>query len=166
MKPVHSSAVKRISIRSRRTARPRAVIRSCASGMNSALHRRGAVLLIVLVALTVASAVLVSVVRLAAADRKAWQGEVRQVQAAWLAESGLERASARLRDDPDYRGETWTIPADALDGRHSGAVNIQVEPAADQPSQRRIRVTADFPNDPQHRARRTREVVVAISQGE
>ena len=133
--------------------------------MNSAL-RRGAVLLIVLVALTVAAAVLVSVVRLAAADRKAWQGEVRQVQAAWLAESGLERAAARLRDNPDYRGETWNIPAGALDGWHAGVVNIQVESPADQPSQRRIRVLADFPIDPQDRARRTRDVVTAISQGE
>ncbi|NUQ66623.1 MAG: hypothetical protein HUU20_29525 [Pirellulales bacterium] len=120
--------------------------------------------MIVLVALLVAFAVLVSIVRLAAAERQAWRTQTWQTQAAWLAESGLERAAARLHDDPKYQGETWIVPAEVFGGRWSGKVTIQVATLADQPAQRQIRVQADYPDDPQDRARRTRDAVLRIPQ--
>ncbi len=127
---------------------------------------RGAIILVVLVALIVASAVLVSVARLALTDRTAWRMESWEVQAAWLAESGLDRAAARIKNDPAYQGETWTLPAELFDGRHGGKVVIDVQAVGREPSQRRIRIQADYPDDPQDRARRMRETVFSIEQGE
>jgi hypothetical protein len=124
------------------------------------------VLLIVLVSLIVAMAVLVSVARLAVAERKAWQNDVWQIQADWLAESGLERAAARLRHDPSYRGERWTIPAALLGGRCGGAVKLRVDAIPGRPAQRRVRAEADYPDDPRRRARRSRETILAIAHGE
>ena len=33
-----------------------------------------------------------------------------ELQAQWLAEAGLARAAAKLRDDANYQGEVWTVP--------------------------------------------------------
>ena len=65
--------------------------------------RRGAVLLVALVAIAVASVVFTSLLRLSVAERRRVQTEAWQVQAAWLAESGLERAAARLDADAAYQ---------------------------------------------------------------
>ena len=127
---------------------------------------RGAVVLIVLAALVVASAVLVSIARLAVADRTAWRAETWRMQASWLAESGLDRAAARLQADADYRGEIWTVAAGDFDGRQGGRITIAVDSVADRPRQRRVRVEADYPDDPHDRARQTREAVLLTNLGE
>ncbi len=98
--------------------------------------RRGGALIVVLVCITVASAILVSLVRLGVAQRR--EAEVRdwETQAVWLAESGLDRAAARLAVDPKYGGETWTIPSSVFGGNKSGRVEIAVRPIANQPTLR------------------------------
>jgi hypothetical protein len=124
--------------------------------------RRGMVLVLVLVCLAVAASLIVVAVRRAlVADRSAQAGQ-QNLQAAWLADSGVERASARLTADPGYTGETWNIPAAELDGRHPAKVVIAVRPAADRPQRRIVRVEADFPDHPQFRARFNKEIVVDL----
>jgi type II secretory pathway component PulK len=124
--------------------------------------RRAAALLVVIVLLAVASAVIVSVVKLAAAQRRQLQAEQWSLQAAWLAESGLDRAAARLAANADYQGETWAVPAEELDHSAAAAVSIHVEPVANKPERRLVRVQADYPDDPQQRARQVREAIVLL----
>jgi hypothetical protein len=120
------------------------------------------VLVAVLVCLGVAAVVMLGVLRLAAAGRRAADREAWRLQSAWLAESGVERAVARLTDDPSYRGETWRPPAEALPGRRDGAVRIDVVELPDAPRRRLVRVEADFPADPPDRCRTAKEVVVSL----
>ena len=82
------------------------------------------------------------------------------MQAEWLAESGLERARARLAAKPDYRGETWEIAADALDAYAPGVVRITVATPRDHADQRQINVQAEYPKGIEDRARHSRRVVV------
>lgn len=68
-----------------------------------------------------------------------------QTQAQCLTEAGIERARARLLRDPAYRGERWTIAADARGSRsEDGEVEIQVE-LLDESSTAKITVKAKFP---------------------
>ena len=91
--------------------------------------------------------------------------EQRTLQAEWLAESGLERAAVRLAEAPDYRGETWQVPAADLGGPWSGTVTIAVEPVAAQPARRTVRVQADYPDGVEPRARRRKHATVELGPG-
>ena len=84
------------------------------------------------------------------------------MQAAWLAESALQRAAGRLAIDDTYTGETWTIPAEELTGTDGGLVVIEVAAVPNDPSRREVRVRADYPNHPQHRARQSRQTIVQL----
>jgi Tfp pilus assembly protein PilX len=126
---------------------------------------RGAVLLVLLVGLGVAATVTFAVVRLAAAGRQSLDRQVREAQAAWLAESALDRAAARLAADPNYPGETWTLSAEDLAGRDAASVAIRVEPEAGRPDRRRVSVEAVYPDDPRLRARQTRDVTMTLPKG-
>jgi hypothetical protein len=145
--------------------------------------RRGVALLVLLVGLAVAAAISVSVLRLAALQRRSLEIHQWQAQAEWLAESGLERAAARLAADTAYRGETWTIPAEEEKGdRHhlperpegcftqmvpvtffaGGVVAVRVEPVPGRPDRRRIRIEADYSSG---RARQTRDATLTLPKG-
>jgi len=116
--------------------------------------RRGAVLLVVLAAFVLAAALFAMLGRTVVVGHRAAQSRLWAAQAQWLAEAALERAAARLKSSPDYKGETWTIAAEELDGRHAGVVRIEVKPAGDDAAApRKVRVEADFPDHPTHRAR-------------
>jgi hypothetical protein len=92
------------------------------------------------------------------------RGAERRLQAECLAESGLDRASARLAADPAYHGEIWSIPADRLNARDAAAVRIEVLPTPDHPGRRVLRVRADYPADGTRRARQSREITVLLSE--
>jgi Tfp pilus assembly protein PilX len=124
-------------------------------------RRRGVILIVVLVCLAVAGAIAMSLLRTAAAARRAAETRLRHAQAQWLAESGLERAAARLAVDPRYAGEVWSTAAGELDGG-TGVVRIEVDAAAARPDCRIVRVRADFPDDPHDRARQTKEVLIRL----
>jgi len=128
-------------------------------------RRRGAVLVMVLICAIVVLAILLSLVKLAVAGRRVVDQQSWQVQAAWLAESGLERAAWRLAADADYRGESWTLPAEQLAGADAAVVQIRVETIPEQSNRRLVRVQADYPDHPQHRARESKQVVLELTQG-
>ena len=138
--------------------------------------RRGVLLAVVIVCLAVASAVLLAVVKTTVTASRQIQTQAWQTQARWLAESGLDRAAARLATDGAYVGETWRVPVAAFGGVDAGSnatsnaaadevaavVKIEVEAVADQPRQRRVRVQADYPDHPEQRARQSRQAVVQL----
>ena len=129
-----------------------------------AFHPRGAILVIVMVCLIIGTAILGSMAGMAFSGRESLRGEGWQMQARWLAESGVERAAAKLATDPHYSGERWAITAQELGAAEGGAVNIRVEMLSDQPTTRRVHVEADYPDDPIHRCRQSKQVLVELSK--
>ena len=89
----------------------------------------------------------------------AWRGALRP--GAWPVPL-VDRAVARLGASADYAGESWEVPAAELGGRGSATVAIRVEPVADRPTRRRVRVQADYPAGSERRVRQSRESIVAV----
>ncbi|MFZ5833517.1 MAG: hypothetical protein ACOY3P_25810 [Planctomycetota bacterium] len=145
-------------------------------------HRRGAVMIVALVTLLVVTALVAGMLRSLALRRSAAELAVWQLQAAALAESGLERAAARLAVDQDYRGETWSVSVKQRSGDAAGVVEVAVEPprtdlsripgtsAGPNPSSDlatassawQVHVVAQYPADSHHCARQERRAAVVL----
>ena len=134
---------------------------SCGSPSQRRPARRAMVTFVVLVCLVMITLIGGGLLRLARSERASIRAEERGLQADWLAESALERASAILANDGDYRGETWSIPAVEFGGTDSGSVRIEVEDDPDDSSRRVIKVRADYPDEPERRVRRSKRAIVA-----
>jgi type II secretory pathway component PulK len=124
--------------------------------------RNGTALVVVLAALAVATLLFMAAMKMILIQRKTIELGSRQLQAGLLAESGIQRAAARLAADKDYHGESWKIAAEDLGGRDGGIVTIKVEPVSGKADRRAVDVKADFPPEPDQRARETREVIIKI----
>ena len=122
--------------------------------------KQGAALIVVLAGLAVTMVMFLAAMKLILVQRKSIELTAWRIQANWLAESGIQRAAARLAADANYRGESWNVSAEELGGRDGGAVTIRVEPTPDKADRRTVRVDADYPSDPQQRARVTRDVTL------
>jgi type II secretory pathway component PulK len=131
-----------------------------------AIKRRrssGYILAFVLICLTIVVLALVAMTqRLALAHRQVIQRE-RQLQAQWLVEAGIGRATAKLRRDAQYSGEVWQLSADELRDR-SARVEIEVQPS-DRADLHQIRIVAIYP-DQIRLAIREEGVVVVRNSGE
>ena len=119
-----------------------------------------------LVCVAIVTMLFASIVRLSGTRRQSLQTRQRQAQAAWLAESGLERAAWRLGQDAEYSGETWNLSAEQLGAADSAVVRIEVEAFPEQPGRRVIRVRADYPDHPVHRGRVSKRAVVRLPNRE
>ena len=124
--------------------------------------RCAAVLLAVLVCLVVMGTVMLAILRSAASEQRQLRGRQQQMQAERLAEAALERALAQVRAAAEYSGETWRVPAEEMGGRFAGVASIRVEPIAERRHERRVVVSADYPDDNVYRTRTTREAVITI----
>jgi hypothetical protein len=106
----------------------------------------------VLVCLIIITIMAGALLRVGLSQREQVKAQEHRLQAEWLAESGIERAAARLAADPGYKGETWEVAARDLDSTDDALVSITVEPAHGSKG-RQVRVQADYPRDPTRRAR-------------
>jgi Tfp pilus assembly protein PilX len=127
-------------------------------------RRRGSVLIVILVCFIIAAAMFVMLGRQAVAQRNAAEGHLWTAQAQWIAEAAVERAAARLRADAKYPGETWTITAAEIGGKQDAKARIHVEPLAGRPDSRLVRVEADYPDQPVHRARCTKRITIDLKK--
>ncbi len=107
-----------------------------------------------------------ALLRLGLAGREAVKAQERGLQADWLAESGLERAWARLAADDDYAGETWEPSAGDLGGPWGGLVHIEVKKDEAHSGRRLVRVQADYPRDATLKARRTKRATLETGSGD
>ncbi len=136
--------------------------------------RRGLTVVAVLICLIVITLTGGALIKSALAQRKLVRAQEHRLQADWLAESGAQRAIARLEIYHGYQGETWSITAAELghaetsapaeppgSGQAIALVTIAVErlPGNDNKSRRRIRVTADYAREPAHRSRSTKHLL-------
>lgn len=125
--------------------------------------RRGLALVPALVCVVLVGLLCAAVLRLAHAQRGVAAAEGRRMQAEWLAESGLARASARLAADPGYKGETWELSPAALGSDEAGVVRIAVEPVESDKARRRVRVVAEYPRgESPHRAKLGKHLTIDV----
>jgi type II secretory pathway component PulK len=118
---------------------------------------------IVLILLIALVAIIGSLVCMLLAEHRQLRGYDDQLQAMWLAESGLQRASARLARSADYPGETWAVSAESLTGDRDGRVEIVVQSVDGEPDVRRVQVTADYPTDSVHRKRYSKQITIRLT---
>lgn len=135
---------------------------ACGSQGRRLCHNKGVALIVVLIGMAVTTVIFLSVLKLMAVQRQSVELQIRQIQAGWLAESAVQRTTARLSAEATYRGETWNLSAEELGGRDGASIAIHVEDFPGKPDRRTIHVVADYPADPSRRARQSREVIVTI----
>jgi type II secretory pathway component PulK len=108
--------------------------------------RRGVALFLLLVFLALAAMFMTGWLTSAASERRAGRLAEDRLQAAWLAQSAVERADAQLTRDGDYQGETWKVSAEELAGGKNAVVSIKIErsqaPAANTPAEEGASVNA------------------------
>jgi hypothetical protein len=118
-----------------------------------------------LVCLLVMTLICGSLLRTIQTQRALLRSEERRLQADWLAESGLERACARLANDAEYQGENWSLTGNQMGGKEDATVTIHVaaRPGKDGVRQRLVNVQADYPRDPVRRVRVRRQALVDVA---
>ena len=138
--------------------------------------RRGMTTIAVLVCLLIITLISGALLKVGLAQRESNRDRERHLQAEWLAESGVDRALARLIIDRNYTGETWSITAGELGlpeptaptestgqaDRSAAIVTIAVEPIAGEANRRRLRVQADYPADPPRRVRHSQQMLIDL----
>ena len=127
-------------------------------------RRRAVIMVGVIVCLIVMTLMFGAIVRGLIADGRRSRSLERSLQSMWLAESGLERAIARMAADPTYRGEAWDPSAISPDRGARGTVEIKVEPATGRQNAFRVTATARFPAFRQWSVVQTRELVILASR--
>jgi hypothetical protein len=134
--------------------------------------RKGLTAVAVLVCLVVVTLVSGVLLKIGLAHRDQVRSQEHRLQAEWLAQSGLDRAIARLADDHNYSGETWRLTHRDLglpeipggEPAPAAVVAIKVEPAGSPGNSGRkvIKVQADYPPDPPRRSRHSLQIPVEL----
>jgi Tfp pilus assembly protein PilX len=119
-------------------------------------------MVLALVCLVVVMLIGASLLQVIVAEQRQLQQAQYALQAFWLADSAVARATARLAAAPDYTGETWQVAADELHGRWPGVVVIRVERIGDATPRAQIVVEGQYPPDPLHRVVQHREHIVSL----
>lgn len=128
----------------------------------TAARRRGAIIILAMIALLLVTMIGGSLMKLALTQRRQVHYEILRLQADWLVESGLERAAARLSADRDYTGETWSLGGDELGTGRSASVVIRVQNVEKDAAQRRVAIAVEYPTDMTLQARPRREFLVRL----
>ncbi len=126
------------------------------------IRRSGVILVVAMICLFLASALVATLLKMTAAQRRFGEMDAAALQADWLADSALDRAAAMLAENSDYPGETWSVPAEDLDGRHPGRVTIEVVPVK-AGSRHELKVIAQYPAEGRLTAQRTKRIFIAVS---
>jgi type II secretory pathway component PulK len=128
-------------------------------------RRRGGALIFALVTLLVVMLMTGTLVRALMMEVRRSRQAVTELQSQWLAESAIERATARLRADPQYQGEIWKPEITDAQGDAAAAVaEVQVEKLADDPQRARISINARYPDHPWRRVAVQRSYILPRSE--
>ena len=136
-------------------------VRNLSDGIS---RRRGAILVAVMVCLLLVSLIGASLIRLGLTQYEQTRWDELQLQAAWLADSGVERAVAKLGQDTGYDGETWQVSLVHRGKESQASVQIQVQPIQGQPTQRRVTVAATYPAEGKRRAKVSKTQIVELKK--
>src|SRR5262245_14202396 len=129
-------------------------------GAESDLRARRGVALVIVIALLAICLILFGVwARRIVDEQRRIISQQFRLQATRLAEAGVQRAKSRHAVDPDFREETWRVPAASLGGVHDGQVRMRVLPA-DQSATVRCEAVANFPADSVRHAQVTKRIEI------
>jgi hypothetical protein len=121
--------------------------------------RRGAVLVVALVCLLVVMAMLGAMLLRAVRAHRQLHRERDLRQTELLLQAGTERAALRFARDPNYRGETWELPAASIANNGSGRVKIEISADAAQNS-KTAKIIAEYPLGDEWSIRRSRTLQI------
>lgn len=124
-------------------------------------RRRGMTLFITLMLVTLLVSLVLVMVRTCVTLHTQRRLREAEVQAALLADAGIERGQARLARDESYTGETWKLPASASGLEHDAEVEIRI---VDDAQGKRLRVAARMGVAPRS-ALQEREIRLPSSTG-
>jgi len=127
---------------------------------NRSARRHGITVALTLVCLLVVVTLGATLVRSLVDHRRQSLRDQHRIQAFWLAESAVERATSQLASSPDYQGETWQVDRDSLGTRWSGSVLIRVEKADTDETLRKIVIESRYPEDVERRVSERIEVII------
>jgi hypothetical protein len=121
--------------------------------------KRGAILIAALVCLAIVMGLLGSMLAGAIRTGRQLHAERDLRQCELLLAAGVDRAMLRLATEPDYRGETWTLPAAEMIAGGDGVVTIDVAlDATQQPWP--FKVSAEYPAGSERSIRRSRTILL------
>src|SRR5262249_1108140 len=115
----------------------------------------GAVLVAALVCLLVVMAILSAMLLGALRAHRELHRERDLRQTELLLQAGSDRAVFRFANDPNYRGETWELPAASIADRGDGRVTIEISSDAGQ-NAKTAKVVAEYPLGDEWSIRRSR----------
>ncbi len=124
-------------------------------------ERRGTVLVVAIVCLSVVMGILGSMLKGTLLAHRQLHGERDLRQTELLLQAGSDRAIYRLASDATYRGESWNVAADTIAEKGEGRVTIEIMPGDGQ-SARKAQVVAEYPLGGETSIRRSRTFQVPI----
>jgi hypothetical protein len=116
--------------------------------------RNGLVLIAALVCLLVVTSMISSMLKSALIGRRHLRAERDRRQVELLVQAGADRAARILGSEPDFRGDTWNLPAEAIVGSGAARVSAEVSRAADSQNLQ-VRIVAEYPTDRDFPVRRS-----------
>jgi len=125
-------------------------------------RRSGSLLIPVMAVLTLLMMLLGVWLKNLAMGRQEIRQQQHQVQADYLVQSAVNRATARLHADAAYAGETWQIEPQALSGNDPVSVIIKVESVADRPQERLVQARVQLPSQGPARTQRTQKTKITL----
>ena len=139
------------------------VLHSAAAGTAAPQRRRGAVLIVILVCFVVAAAMFVLLGRQSVAQRREAETQLWTAQAQWIAEAALGAGRRPTDGRRELRGRNLDhFGRRAWREETAPRRRIHVENVADRPNRRLVRVEADYPDDPVHRSRWTKQITIDL----
>ena len=128
-----------------------------------ASERHGTVLVAALVCLLVVMGILGAMLQGTLRAHRQLHRERDLRQAELLLQAASDRARYRLSNEPDYRGETWDLPADAIADKGAGRVTIEISPPDGQ-SVQKTQLVAEYPLGGETSIRRSRTFQIQTQQ--
>lgn len=129
----------------------------------SKCRRSGTVLIAALVCMVVIIGLLGSLFQGSLRARRQLHAERDRRQTEFMLQAGVARAALRLAQEPDYRGEIWNLPADAIARTSAGQVTINATRDADHRPWE-VQVVAEYVMGGEHSIRRSRTILVPTKE--
>ncbi|MCA9060539.1 MAG: hypothetical protein KDA85_18640 [Planctomycetaceae bacterium] len=89
-------------------------------------ERRGSAAVIVIILLVLMTVLLSSQLLRVLREQRQVQTDVLAIQAELISDAAIQRATQQLVRNPEYRNETWHIPAGMVHASHEAEVQIDV----------------------------------------
>ncbi len=126
-------------------------------GQHYRTNRGGSIVLIPMICLVLSLTIIGELLKQSSIELKQLKKEQYRIQSIWLADAAAQRAITKLRNQPDYDGEVWSLLPEEIGGNFPGEVLIEIERNVQNDKSFTIRTTASYPAKVTERVRIIRE---------